>query len=183
MDVNIDDTNTTLIQYVGNWDVLNGSTRQWNGTVHSTLDPNATATFQFRGYQVWVWGTTPAGEGSNLVSFTLDGGTPNITSRTSNVSAVYNERYYSSPILPDTYHTLVVTNKGSDASGNTQFMLDRFEFTSSDAIPQFAPPGTSSTSSTSIPTVTVASSGSVRSSGGSKTPVGGIVGGVIGGLV
>ena len=46
---NIDDFNTTLIQYSGSWEGLNGSTRQWDGTAHSTGQAGATATFQFRG--------------------------------------------------------------------------------------------------------------------------------------
>jgi hypothetical protein len=45
----IDDFNTSLIQYTGSWDAFTGSTRQWDGTVHSTGQAGATATFQFRG--------------------------------------------------------------------------------------------------------------------------------------
>lgn len=45
----IDDSNTTLIQYQGTWQALNSSTRQWDGTVHTTGQAGASATFQFRG--------------------------------------------------------------------------------------------------------------------------------------
>ncbi|KDR81174.1 hypothetical protein GALMADRAFT_136215 [Galerina marginata CBS 339.88] len=181
LDVNIDDTNTTLITYQGGWELLVGSTRQWNGTVHSTLQPGASATFQFRGYQVWVWGTIPAGVGSNLVDFSIDGSTPNVTSRASNGSAVYNEPYYASPTLRDTYHTIVVTNRGSNANGNTEFLLDRFEFTSSDDVPLFSPSGTSSIPAATAPATSSGASGSASTpTGGSKTPIGAIVGPVIG---
>ena len=53
MRVNIDDRNTSLITYEGQWDDLRGSSRQWEEGVHSTGAAGATATFRFRG--------TPAG--------------------------------------------------------------------------------------------------------------------------
>ncbi|KAJ3505449.1 hypothetical protein NLJ89_g7412 [Agrocybe chaxingu] len=180
----IDDTNTTLINYQGEWELVIGSTRQWEGTVHTTGQAGATATFSFRGYQLWIWGTIPPGDGTNIVDISLDEGSPNTTSRTSNVSASYNELYYESPLLPETYHTVVVTNRGSEANGNTLFLLDRFEFETSDEFPSFSAPG-GSTSSTSISTPTTSSVGDGSdnsTSEGATTPVGAIVGGVVGGL-
>ncbi|KIM39474.1 hypothetical protein M413DRAFT_191748 [Hebeloma cylindrosporum] len=177
----IDDTNTTLITYEGTWEELTGSTRQWEASVHSTITPGSSATFKFRGYQVWVWGTIPAGVGSNLVDFSIDGSTPNVTSRTSNGSAVYNEQYYASPLLRETYHTIVVTNRGSNANGNTEFLLDRFEFESSDTVPLFTPSGVIATP-TSTPSSTATGSNGGTTSSGSKTPVGAITGAVIGAL-
>lgn len=116
------------------------------------------------------------------MDFSIDGGTPNVTSRTSNGSAVYNEQYYASPLLRETFHTIVVTNRGSDANGNTEFQLDRFEFESSDTTPLFTPSAVSVTP-TSLPTSSATgSSGGATSSGGSKTPVGAITGAVIGAL-
>lgn len=45
----IDDNNTTLIIYSGDWEYLSGSTRQWEGGVHIAGEVGATATFNFRG--------------------------------------------------------------------------------------------------------------------------------------
>lgn len=45
----IDDTNTTLITYEGTWELLIGSSRQWDSSVHSTITPGSSATFSFRG--------------------------------------------------------------------------------------------------------------------------------------
>ncbi|KAF5316789.1 hypothetical protein D9619_006869 [Psilocybe cf. subviscida] len=190
--VSIDDTNTTLIQYSGTWEPLVGSTRQWEGTSHVSLDPGASATFSFRGYQVWVWGTIPAGTGSNLYDVAIDGGTPNVTSRTSNGSANYNDVYYQSSLLRDTYHTVVIRNLGSSANANTEVQLDRFMFETNDEIPRFTPPGgpiTSGASSTgTLPSASTSPSitpSPQATSGGSSstTRVGAIAGAVIGVLV
>lgn len=46
----IDDTNTTLIEYQGDWQaMLGGSSRQWESSVHATIQPGASATFRFIG--------------------------------------------------------------------------------------------------------------------------------------
>ncbi|KAF9522352.1 hypothetical protein CPB83DRAFT_899709 [Crepidotus variabilis] len=179
----IDDTNTTLIQYTGDWQYLEGSTRQWQGGVHATGQEGATATFSFHGYQVWVRGTVPAGSGSNLIDVTLDGNTTS-TSRLSNVSAVYDEIYYTSAVLPNTFHTIIITNRGSEQNGHTEFLFDRLEFDTDDEVPMFAPPSSSTLAGQS----TASSSGqwptasSPQTFQAKKAPVGGIVGGVIGAL-
>ena len=48
-DISIDDMNTTLIQYNGSWQAVINSTKQWDGTVHTTGQAGATATFKFHG--------------------------------------------------------------------------------------------------------------------------------------
>ncbi|KAF9547852.1 hypothetical protein CPC08DRAFT_755414 [Agrocybe pediades] len=153
----IDDTNTTLIEYQGNWQaMLGGSSRQWESSVHSTISPGASATFTFIGYQVWMWGTNPAGTGSNLLDVSIDGAAPTSLSQTSNGSAVYNVLYFNSSIMTDSLHQIVVTNRGSTDNGHTEFLLDRFEFeTAADVVayptstPAFSSPtgGPSSSSS------------------------------------
>ncbi|KAF8798632.1 hypothetical protein BYT27DRAFT_7264751 [Phlegmacium glaucopus] len=179
----IDDMNTTLIQYNGNWEGINGSTRQWDGSIHATGQAGATATFQFRGHLLWVWGTIPAGAGKNLVQLTIDGGTANITSQTSNASAVFNVLYFETPLLPETFHTAVITNLGSTTNGSTEFQLDRFEFQTTDVTPLFSPPGGSTTSQTPLVTTFVTPiANSAKPSSSSKSSLGAIAGGVIGAL-
>jgi hypothetical protein len=102
------------------------------------------------GYQVWVWGTIPAGTGINSVDVSVDGGTASTINRTSNGTVVYNELYFVSPLLRDASHTIVVTNQGSNVNGNSEFMLDRFLFVTGDEVPVFpTTAGTSSSTSTS----------------------------------
>ncbi|KAF9522365.1 hypothetical protein CPB83DRAFT_911394 [Crepidotus variabilis] len=134
----IDDNDTTLITYNGDWAYLTGSTRQHAGGVHVTGQAGATATFSFRGYQVWVRGTIPRGSGSNSIDITLDGQTTS-SGRQSGDQAVYNEVYYTSPILSNTFHTIVITNRGSVQNGQTEFQLDYFEFNTDDNPALFTP--------------------------------------------
>lgn len=144
------------------------------------------------GYQVWVWGTIPSGVGSNLIDVSIDGGAPTSVTRTSNGSAVYNEPYFSSDLLRNGYHQIVVTGRGSADSGNSEFLLDRFEFQTDDETPSFT--SSSSSSSTSASTTAGTSSTAsatnstssgttgIASSGDKKTSAGPIVGAVIGAL-
>ncbi|KAF9522351.1 hypothetical protein CPB83DRAFT_899708 [Crepidotus variabilis] len=178
--LSIDDKNTSLIQYSGDWEFLDGSSREWQSGVHTTSEEGANATFRFRGYQVWVWGTIPAGTGINLIDISVDGNAPNSTSRTSNGSAVYEEQYYASPVLRDTYHTLVVTNRGSVAQGNSEFLLDLFEFETNDEVPMFTPPNLPTSSGASgVPAATVTLPADSAASTSPKTPWGGIIGVIV----
>ena len=198
----IDDFNTTLIQYNGSWLAMNSSSRQWDSTVHTTGQAGATATFQFRGknflpvirlylcmiwdidtgFQLMVWGTVAAGVGNSSVQLTIDGGPPNITSQVSNGSAIYDVVYFETPLLTETYHTAVVTNLGSSTNGSSEFELDRFSFETTDVTPLFAPPTPQTSSqSQSVPSATTASASFADSS--SKSPLGIIAGTVIGALV
>ncbi|KAH9479079.1 hypothetical protein JR316_0007658 [Psilocybe cubensis] len=185
--VSIDDSDEQHVSYKGVWEMVLGSSRQWEMTIHSTLTPGSTATFNFKGYQVWVWGTIPPGVGSNLIEVSIDGGAATTVSRTSNGSAVYNEVYFSSDLLRNGYHQIVVTGLGSADKGNSEFQLDRFEFQTDDEIPSFTTSGIStstSSSGTSGPTSDSSSSGTtdIASSPKKSTPAGAIAGAVVGAL-
>ena len=129
-----------------------------------------------------VWGTIAAGIGNSSVQLTIDGGSPNITSQTSNGSAIFDVVYFETPLLTETYHTAVVTNLGSTANGSSEFELDRFSFQTTDVTPLFAPPSTSQTPSQtqSVPSATASASFAKSSP---KSPLGAIAGAVIGTLV
>lgn len=131
------------------------------------------------GYQVWIWGTIPPGTGTNVIDISIDGGAPNTTTRASNGSAVYNEPYFESSLLRETYHTIVITNRGSDAKGNTEFLLDRFEFESSDNVPLFTTTGSSTTLTSTLPPTATSPIANAPSSSGSKTPWGAIIGVIV----
>lgn len=135
-----------------------------------------------------VWGTIAAGVGSNSVQLTIDGGPPNVTSQTSNGSAVYDVVYFETPLLTETYHTAVVTNLGSTTNGSSEFELDRFSFETTDITPLFAPP-TASTSQTSsesqtqlVPASATGTGSASSATSSSKSPLAAIAGSVIGAL-
>ncbi|KAF9557033.1 hypothetical protein CPC08DRAFT_752160 [Agrocybe pediades] len=129
----IDDTDTEHIDYSVGWQVVtDGSSRQWESSIHYTTQPGATATFRFSGYQVWIVATTSSGSGSNLLDVSIDGGPAVSISQQSNGSAQYNVQYFQSDVLPDMAHQLVITNRGSAANGHPQpFMLDKLQFITS----------------------------------------------------
>lgn len=131
-----------------------------------------------------VWGTIAAGVGSNSVQLTIDGGPPNVTSQTSNGSAVYDVVYFETPLLTETYHTAVVTNLGSTTNGSSEFELDRFSFETTDITPLFAPPtaSTSQTSSESVPASATSTGSASSATSSSKSPLAAIAGSVIGAL-
>lgn len=137
------------------------------------------------GYQVWIWGTIPAGTGSILYDVSIDGGTPNVTSRASNGSAIYNDIYYQSSLLVNTDHTIVLRNLGSSRNKNSELQLDRFMFQTDETTPTFKPPGDSVSSAASItPSASSTSESMVepgRSSSKSKALT--IAGAIIGVLV
>lgn len=136
--------------------------------------------FLFRiylGHLFRVWGTVAGGVGKNLVQLTIDGGPPNITSKVSNGSPIFGVVYFETPLLPETFHTAVVTNLQSATNGSSEFELDRFEFITTDATPVFVPPSESASQILSSPSAT----GIIRSSS-STLSLRAIAGAVIGTL-
>jgi len=136
------------------------------------------------GYQVWMWGTNPAGTGSNLLDIAIDGGAATSISQTSNGSAVYNVLYYTSTIMTDSLHQITVTNRGSTENGHTEFLLDRFEFETAANIVVYPTTSSFSTSAASTspnPSSTLSSSSPSQPT--SKSHTGAIAGSVIGVLV
>ncbi|KAF5318067.1 hypothetical protein D9619_012164 [Psilocybe cf. subviscida] len=135
--------------------------------------------------EVWIWGTIPAGTGSILYDVSIDGGTPNVTSRASNGSAIYDDIYYQSSLLVNTDHTIVLRNLGSSGNKNSELQLDRFMFQTDETTPTFKPPGDSMSSAASItPSASSTSESMVepgRSSSKSKALT--IAGAIIGVLV
>lgn len=43
------DDNNSNVAYSGNWQLVQGSTRQWDGAVHTTFQRGASAVIRFRG--------------------------------------------------------------------------------------------------------------------------------------
>ncbi|KAJ2913985.1 hypothetical protein MD484_g6421, partial [Candolleomyces efflorescens] len=127
------DDDSSYIAYSGSWELIRGSTRQWGGgTVHSTAQVGATATFRFRGTQVRVVATIPSGPGSSRSQYRIDGGS-------------------ATSALRDGEHTLVITNVGNSAD----YRLDKIEWVASDGYPETPlpplPPAPSSTPITTQP--------------------------------
>ncbi|KAF8163829.1 hypothetical protein B0H34DRAFT_340696 [Crassisporium funariophilum] len=136
MSNNADDTDPGF-SYSGNWQTLTGSTRQWQGTVHSTTQSGASATFRFVGTAARVYFTVPAGSGSSMADISLDGVTRTV-SKTSHSDNFYDDLWFDSGLISNTQHTVVVTNRGSD--GGTPLQFDRIAFDGTIIAPPSPPP-------------------------------------------
>lgn len=176
----VDDTDPTLT-YSGKWTLFaNGSSRQWNSTIHSTFQFGATVSFQFQGSVCKVYGTVPIGNGSTvLIDVAVDGSVSPIISQTTGSAPVYADLFYESSPMTSSWHTVVITNRGG--VGNSDFEFDRVELDANDIVPTIAPfPATASPSQTSpsSPSPT-----SVMKPGSQSIPVGTIAGIVVGGII
>ncbi|KAH6910888.1 hypothetical protein BKA70DRAFT_1268850 [Coprinopsis sp. MPI-PUGE-AT-0042] len=69
----IDDT-SSQIGYSGSWSTLKGSSRQWEGGVHSTTQNGASAVLRFKGVAVLFRGTVPSGSGNQVFRYQIDDG-------------------------------------------------------------------------------------------------------------
>ncbi|EDR06514.1 uncharacterized protein LACBIDRAFT_328717 [Laccaria bicolor S238N-H82] len=184
MATTIDDTDSS-IGYSSGWALLQGSTRQWNGTVHSTSTVGATATFSFRGTGVAVYGTLPAGPSTAATQsqYAIDSGVPVNVSIASQTDAVYADLFFLSPLLTDGLHTLVITNEGT----SVEYQLDRIDYNASVNVPVTVSGSSGSSISKTVSTTSSvshsAAATSPAASSAKSAPVGTIVGSIAAGLL
>ncbi|KAH9854958.1 hypothetical protein C2E23DRAFT_883498 [Lenzites betulinus] len=182
--VNVDDYDTNAIDYQNPslWIHDLGQQNVQGGTYTAGFT-NAVAKFAFNGTEVVVFGVanpSPAKNTTSIapsISFSIDGGTPNIVSSPPVKTPEYSHQFFDSHNLSAGLHTLqILVNNGEQ---DWPFALDYIQYT---------PLVPSASSTTSQPTSTsVSASPSPTSSTApatsSRAPVGAIVGGVIGGLI
>jgi len=109
-------------QWSSGWSSIAGS-RYFGGTLMSVGDAGATLTYLFTGTTISVYGIEGTSSSSRAnSSYTLDGSTPRLH-QDSTTTATSNVLFYTSPLLEDTQHTLVIQNLA--AGGELQ--LDYFE--------------------------------------------------------
>lgn len=186
MATTVDDMNSS-ISYSSGWVLLQGSTRQWNGTVHSTSTVGATATYSFRGTGVAVYGTLPAGPSTSITQsqYAIDSGIPVNVSLASQTDAVYAQLFFLSSLLSDGLHTIVITNAGS----SVEYQLDRIDYNASVNVPVSTVSGSSGSSlsqtvrTTSSVSHSAAATSPASSSAKSAPPVGTIIGSIAAGLL
>ncbi|KAI0334332.1 hypothetical protein GY45DRAFT_28953 [Cubamyces sp. BRFM 1775] len=192
------DDNDRRISFSDNWGQSNASAA-YNGTLHYATPRGATVTFSFNGTFVAVIGGQ--GDTSSFgwpsTSYTIDGKlaeTYNLATSGHSLSPTdfdYNVTFFSSSELDPGEHTLVITNLNGTWPNTYWF----------DYI-QYLPPGSTTTTTSSMPTSSPTSSGAPPKSSGTSgsassantgspeasssrhsTNVGAIIGGAIGGAV
>ncbi|KAL0566390.1 hypothetical protein V5O48_015626 [Marasmius crinis-equi] len=121
-----------------------GSAPEYLQTTHITATSGGQMVFQFRGTKVEVYGTitSNAARIRNIAYFSVDDGDPQQWSASIQSQAMYNQKLYSSPDLPDGNHTLVMTN----TVDNGETIIDYLEYMASTSTPSSSPSSLASTS-------------------------------------
>ncbi|PPR06200.1 hypothetical protein CVT24_000645 [Panaeolus cyanescens] len=151
--INVDDRDSS-ITYQGRWSSSGGDPKFFDSTISATNNNGATATFRFRGTQVKLFLVVPIGSsGTVKISSVLDDRAPSVVERNVHSELVYNDQWFDAATLPNTEHTLVITNIGTE--GGNAMQIDRFETDGSPispaAPPPPPPPNTPSPTSTQAP--------------------------------
>ncbi|KAG2007490.1 hypothetical protein CC2G_015184 [Coprinopsis cinerea AmutBmut pab1-1] len=180
------------VQYSSQW-VQGGIPPEFRSTTRGTNVDGQTAVFTFTGTRVSVHGTIPrrntSATGGPLSSYVIDGGPPILFEADTMDRVQYNQRFFNSPVLPNTTHELTITKVGTDG----ELWLDYFLVELADDLqPQVVTVGNRQTT-----TVTQTITGSAANPTGAQAGQGGqiqgenagtgtntaaIVGGVLGGL-
>ncbi|EFI27467.1 hypothetical protein CC1G_15502 [Coprinopsis cinerea okayama7 len=121
MGVLIYDDRDAAITYTGTWGQA-GSDREFNSTTTWTVDDGATATINFVGTGISVYGTIAGGiaRRSPRSSYAIDDEDEVIFEGDPGLTVQYNQLFYQSPTLSEGEHTLTITNLATDG----QLFLD-----------------------------------------------------------
>jgi len=160
------------VQYSGGW-TTGGVYPEYDSTTHLTAGVGEYAMFNFTGIWVSVYGTL-GGTGLTVIDagipqsqYVIDGGEPTSFTAPNVSQTLYHYQYFSSGLLSDGEHSLVVTYMGGSQGGNSTLWLDFFEY---------LPSATSLAAS-----VTPSSPSSSQSN--KQALIGGVLGGVLGAIL
>ncbi|KAJ3473629.1 hypothetical protein NLI96_g12906 [Meripilus lineatus] len=111
------------IRYNGTWE-LKGVQAEYQSTTSLNNIPGGTASLTFSGVQVAVYGSRTSGTYFTRSTYVMDGDNPTVfTAPPESSSTIYGIQFYNSGTLPNTEHTLIITNYGY------WFYLDYFDVT------------------------------------------------------
>ncbi|KAH6908438.1 hypothetical protein BKA70DRAFT_1279717 [Coprinopsis sp. MPI-PUGE-AT-0042] len=117
------DDMSSQIGYSGSWSVEKGSTRQWEGGVHSTTEPGASCGLSFRGVGIVFRATVPSGSGNQVFDYRIDS-RPSVRISTPQQSVNdYDVELIRVEDLPDDIHSIILTNVGG-----APFQVDMFKY-------------------------------------------------------
>ena len=112
--VNYDDGDP-MIEYDGNWTVVNNGQDAYLGGYHQSTAAGATATITFMGTQIVLYAESASTNGE--ASVTIDDGTAETATCWNNAdyATIANQAVYRSPVLAYGEHTLVITANSANA--------------------------------------------------------------------
>ncbi|KAJ7174078.1 hypothetical protein C8R43DRAFT_873753 [Mycena crocata] len=114
MSVIVDD-HDPAIQYnpSGGWLSL-GAPTEFMSTTRLATRAGATASFTFVGTSITVYGTVGPGGNASTIAFSVDASAPlTYSAPTVDSGALYHQAFFTSPILPEASHTLLITRDSS----------------------------------------------------------------------
>ncbi|KAF7318466.1 hypothetical protein HMN09_00355800 [Mycena chlorophos] len=118
----VDDSDSAVV-YSGAWPTF-GSGEEFQATTHCSTEVGSTATFEFTGTQVDVYGTMAANSTTASLSFAVDQGTSvSFAEPSGTTSDVHHQLFYSSGPLSNSKHTLLITQAAVAPSSNTNCSL------------------------------------------------------------
>ncbi|KAJ6511173.1 hypothetical protein C8R45DRAFT_859041 [Mycena sanguinolenta] len=109
MSVLVDDSDP-LVQYQppGGWST-SGEAPEFEATAHASATPGDTATLVFEGISIGVYGSVAPSSGHSSLNFSIDGMDMGSYTAPPVLNAVHNRLFWTSPVLNETQHTLVIT--------------------------------------------------------------------------
>jgi len=187
----LDDRDAAITYSGADWS-LAGSDREFASTTSWTATDGATASVNFTGTGIAVYGTIAGGirVGAPISTYSIDGGTPVEYEADAGLSVQYSVLFFESPTLPLGEHTLAITNAGA---ADAPFYLDMIAVTPPDeplvttvtqttTQPASTVQGRTITITESAPTASGSSSNAESAGASSSTNAGAIAGGIIGGV-
>ncbi|KAJ7584027.1 hypothetical protein C8J56DRAFT_790114 [Mycena floridula] len=111
----IDDSDPSIVYSSDDW-ITAGSSHEFQSTTHETRIANATATIEFFGAFIQVYGTIPPYQPdvpSPISNYSVDGAIPTTFApklTNTSTSAMYQQQFFASPTLANGNHTLVITS-------------------------------------------------------------------------
>ncbi|KJA18653.1 hypothetical protein HYPSUDRAFT_218052 [Hypholoma sublateritium FD-334 SS-4] len=164
----IDDRSPSLV-YAGSWN-QGGIASEFGGTDTWTNASGSTASIDFSGTQISVWGTVAMiGVGvAPQSSYSIDDGTPVLFVGIQRSDPQYMQLFFQSDTLPFNNHTLRIETLASGGDYSLDFLS---------VVPLNSTGASSPSTSTSPITATAAAHSSTK-----NVPIGAILGGVLGGI-
>ncbi|KAJ7441116.1 hypothetical protein FB451DRAFT_1299070 [Mycena latifolia] len=122
MNVAIVDDRDADIQYASTWNDA-GSAVEFNGTTKWSPLQGSTASFTFVGTSIIVYGTVGANSPETSLSFAVDGSIRgSYISPTGLPSAIHHAPLWTSPMITNGSHTLVITQQTAVQTGGVIFL-------------------------------------------------------------
>ncbi|KAJ7584995.1 hypothetical protein C8J56DRAFT_949597 [Mycena floridula] len=164
--ITIDDSDSS-VKYSGQW-LKGGSSREVDGTVHSSSTPGSSFQVPFLGTSISVFGTVDISSGGVITSYSIDGGAAvPITSKSTGGDS-YKQLFWTSGPLSADSHILEVkmvnVNPPTDGPGEGTIWFDYFQVAQGNAASSSAPASTTAAASTSAPASIPTSNTALRSS-------------------